>query len=461
VTRALTWTQRLLGAAAWCCTASNALAHFPIARAVALEQGGGTAAAVALPGFGIVMRPDAQRPFAYICDALLEAEQSDIPPAMAFMDDGSLLIGTGSGLRSVSRDGCPRAADAGNLQSQPVVALAAHPGAPSLVYAVTGGVAPRVERSHDGGRTWELRALLPADPVTALVLDDSDPDVVYVSQSTLGGGAPLRVSEDGGASFATFQENDGLVVLHVESSQAADAGTGRLWAVGRDRAKPSAFAVFDAPRPQGPWKSILTVNYFGGFVRDPNGVIWIGDEGGGVYRSADGGVTFNDVAAQTGVACLDFAQGSLFGCTPGLTQQSALSRWNDDRQAFDDVVALANVHQMVECSAPTDVQTTCAAAWVEWERDVVGLHPSSRDAGTTPGESRAAGSSGGCSVSRSLEASNGRSRSSTSSRSAYALGVLLLGASARRSRKWARLRRERFQCSHPGLTVRGRRVKHR
>jgi hypothetical protein len=319
------------------------------------------------------------------------------------------------------------------------------PGAPSLVYAVTGGAAPRVERSIDGGRTWELRASLPAGGLaTALVLDDADPDAVYVSQSALGGGATLRVSKDGGASFSTFSETDGLVVLHVESSRAADAGAGSVWARARDRAKPSAFAVLHAAHPEGPWTPVLTVNYFGGFVRDPNGMIWVGDEGGGVYRSADGGATFNDVASQTGVACLDFAQGSLFGCTPGLTQESALVRWNDERQAFDGVVALANVRQMVECSPPPDVRGTCAAAWVEWERDVVGLPPASRDAGTTPAVPSvpsASMASGGCSVSESAAASSGRSRSSTSSsRSSCVLGVLLLVTGARRSRRWTRAR---------------------
>ncbi|HEX3596872.1 MAG TPA: hypothetical protein VHU80_17305, partial [Polyangiaceae bacterium] len=349
------WARIVLGVAASSGFAGSAWAHFPIARAVALQQAGGTAAALALPGFGIVMRPDASQPFAYLCNALIGAEQSDTPPAMAFMHDGSLLVGTGSGLRRVSAAGCPRTGDAGAPQSEPVVALAAHSGTPNVVYAVTGGTVPRVERSADRGLTWTLRASLPTGgPGTTLVLDDEDPDVVYLSQAAVsGGGATLRVSEDGGASFSTFDEADGMRLLQVEAGRGADAGSPRLWAVGRDRAKPSSAAVFDAPGPAGPWTSVLTVNYFGGFARDPDGVVWVGDEGGGVYRSDDEGATFHDVAAQTGAACLDFAQGSLFGCTPGLMNQSALVRWNDARQAFDGVVALANVRQMVDC---TDVQ---------------------------------------------------------------------------------------------------------
>ncbi|HEX3595296.1 MAG TPA: hypothetical protein VHU80_09350, partial [Polyangiaceae bacterium] len=91
--------------------------------------------------------------------------------------------------------------------------------------------------------------------------------------------------------------------------------------------------------------------------------------------------------------------------------------------------------------------TTCAAAWVEWERDVVGVPTAPKDAGATPRDAgntpRDAGTTsagvsnatGGCSLSKSVDGSDEPSRPSTPSRDAWALGVILLGASVRRSRK--------------------------
>ena len=52
--------------------------------------------------------------------------------------------------------------------------------------------------------------------MTALVLDPSGADTVYVSQATPGNGSLLHVSTDGGASFSTVTQKPGLALLDVE-----------------------------------------------------------------------------------------------------------------------------------------------------------------------------------------------------------------------------------------------------
>ncbi len=320
------------------------------------------------------MRSAAGEPFSYVCDALLEVAPSDAAPAMSFAANGSLLVGSVSGLRSVDAKGCPRADFGGELQKQPLAHLSVHPAQPELVYAVTDATPPRVWRSSDGGATWEPRASLTAlNPVTALVLDPSEADIVYVSQATPGNGSLLHLSTDGGTSFSTIPQKPGLALIDVEP--AGDAGVARWWAVGRSASAMAnqGFSLFSAVSPSGPWNSVSDVRFFGGFARDPGGALWIGDEAGGVFRSVDGGGSFTNVSPTTAVSCLLFGQGALWACTPGIAEATALVTWSDERQAFDGVTRLADVTRMVDCSPELDVATKCAAAWLEWQRDVLML----------------------------------------------------------------------------------------
>jgi hypothetical protein len=378
---------------------------------------------------------------------------------MSFAADGSLLVGSTSGFRSVDTNGCPRADFGGELQRQPVVGIAVHPARQDVVYAVTDAAFPRVFRSSDGGTTWEQRSTLVAmNPVTALVLDPSEPEIVYVSQATPGGGSLLHVSKDGGTSFSTITQKPGLTLLDVEPA-VGDAGTARLWAVGRSATAMGiqGFSLFGAASLSGPWSSVHDVRFFGGFARDPGGALWLGDEAGGVYRSTDGGGSFTDVSPTTAVSCLDFAQGTLWGCTPGLATQNALVAWNDDGQAFGGVVTLANVTRMADCSPETDVATKCAAAWVEWQRDILMVpsgtggspailpeppEPDAGDPSTHPVPSPEASTSAvggqsrssGCWITRSNSAPGGGRRFPDSSLFALALGAFSLVAT-RRSRR--------------------------
>lgn len=328
---------------------------------------------MSMPGFGIAMRAGSDRGFAYACDALIGIPPSDVAPALAFTDGGNLLVGTAAGLRGVTADGCPRSDFGGELARARVVALAAHPRSPNIVYAVTQGMTSEIARSSDGGQTWEIRSTWPErDPVTALVLDDADPNVLYVSQDAPVNRSTVRVSNDGGATFASFAVDQALTLLHIEGPPAG-SGLPRFWSVARS---PSGvgnrgFDLLRAAAPEGPWTAVHQVNFFGGFAIDSNGAIWMGDEGGGVYRSMDGAATFENVAADTAVACLVFAQGALWGCTPGTPQDRALAQWDDVRNDFAGVVALGDIARMVECGPSVDVLETCALAWSEWQRDVL------------------------------------------------------------------------------------------
>jgi hypothetical protein len=344
----------LLLAASVCC-ASTVQAHFPLPRVLSVAADG-SSVALSLPGFGLLVRGDAAQPFAYACDALLDVAPTNATPTLARRADGTLLLGTSSGLRAVSASGCPLPLE-GALRSEPVFALAL---LGNDAYAVAG---MGVWRSMDAGESWELRApLASAEQVTAVLIDPSDPTRVHLSRGTA-----VLSSSDSGASFSTTPRERAITLLHAQSSS-------RWWALERSAmaAGNRGFDVLRAEAPQGPWTPVLEVKYFGGLTVDAQGVVWVGDDFGGVYRS-DNGTSFRQLAPELPVACVTAASDGLYACTDGDFTDPAISRLARSESA-ESVLTFAQAGQMVSCPGQ-DVARTCAAAWVEWQRDVLMRKP--------------------------------------------------------------------------------------
>jgi hypothetical protein len=161
------------------CAASapgHAQAHAPVPRALSVAPDG-SAVALSLPGFGMLVRRDASSPFAYACDALLRIVPSLDPPALARRDDGVLLLGTKAGLRAMTPDGCPHAL------AQPL------PAAPVFALAISGQIAWAIAghglwRSLDAGEHWQQRGLFAGGgEVRGLLIEPSDPTPLYVSRA--------------------------------------------------------------------------------------------------------------------------------------------------------------------------------------------------------------------------------------------------------------------------------------
>jgi hypothetical protein len=328
--------------------------------------------AVGLPGFGILVRTQPEQPFAYVCNALLGAEGSAAALGMVFGADSSLLVAGPSGLQTLGSDGCPLETD-GELGTVPVVALATQVGGGPVAYAVTGGNNGRLFRSADGGKHWQAAALLPAaESVTAVVVSPADPSQLYLSE-----GSNVRVSHDGGATLLTYSQATALTLLR------AQAGTPeRLWAVARDPAGVGnrGYQLLRADTPQGPFEPLLQVAYFGGLAIDSQGVISVGDELGGTYRSEDDGKTFQRIAPDVPVACLAQSADDLWACTPESLQKPAL-RSMGAAAVYADILAFPDVKSLVVCAPEQQVARACAAAWEEWRRDVLGQGAAPKVAG--------------------------------------------------------------------------------
>ncbi len=95
--------------------------------------------------------------------------------------------------------------------------LALAPGAPTTVYAATGGAAGDVFKSTDAGATWSVASSgLPGPHYGALAVAPSAPDTVYVWVST---SRELYRSTDGGATWSRANsglENEFVVALAID-----------------------------------------------------------------------------------------------------------------------------------------------------------------------------------------------------------------------------------------------------
>ena len=127
----------------------------------------------------------------------------------------------------LGRDGCP---SSDVPLDAPITALAVHAGEQQRVYAVTP--APTCRRTCIAAMTVARPGRRPGTldrvPVTALVLDPSDPQTLYVSQ-TIGACSDRRSPYRATAaqSFDTFEQDRDLTLLDVQDNPA------RLWATTR------------------------------------------------------------------------------------------------------------------------------------------------------------------------------------------------------------------------------------
>jgi hypothetical protein len=350
-------------ALACCSYVLPARAHVPEARGLAVSATG-DALAVTLPGFGIAYRAAPTQPFAYICNSLLFSRLTDGTPTVVLHADGSLLVGGAAGMRSLSADGCPLPAS--ELSDASVVALAAQPGATQNVYALVAGENAGLWRSLDGGLHWQLRSTISApDSVTALVVSPDNPDHIYLSAKT-SLAAFVWSSSDGGTTLVSHAQDVARTLLAVQGASE------QLWARARDAqsAGNAGAAILRAPSPDGPWLPLTRVEYFGGFVIDAAGVISVGDEIAGVYRSHDDGRTFRQLEPDARVSCLAAAGDTLWAGTTGVLRDPALQSMAPG-QPFAGELALTDVQQLVSCRAELNVERVCASAWIEWQRDVL------------------------------------------------------------------------------------------
>lgn len=320
---------------------------------------------------------------------------------------GGMWVSTDNGATFTMKDGM-----------EEVTAIAASlTGPPGLLYAASNG---KLQASVDGGQLWTKRGDIP-NPVYALAVDAVNPMMVFAAHAK-----GISVSRDGGVTFkdsrgfAPFAIGGSVKVLALAADPARPgelyAGTetlgvmkstsaGRVWAAETQKGLEAGFlglplihkaapdnvfvlgdtGLFRSKNAGQTWEKTSTDAGRGfaiaGLALDPLSpdVLYAANVRSGIYRSADGGVTWGHIGMNAASAVLAADTRTLLGLGDG-----GILRTTDSGKTWK--VAFANTAQrsIIRIFAdPANAKTFYATSMLNPKASPVYTVFRSRDNGAT------------------------------------------------------------------------------
>jgi MYXO-CTERM domain-containing protein len=326
--------------------------------------------------FGLVLTRDGGATFRWICPTVFSGRWTE-DPAITIAEDGSFVVGIFDGLSRSPDDGCSWTMPSADLTEEVVIDVTRTADATRLfALQSSGGVDNGLWSSTDSGATWA--ATNPAiDPILFETIEvaPSDPMKVYLT-----GAYPPSVdmprrpfvyaSADGGVTFDSvaftdFRDGDRNVYLLGVDPLDPD----RLFILVRATMDDRVYESTDAGQT---FDEIFTVPTLDGFAWSDDGMtVWIGSgTNTTLYRSTNGGSTFDVLRDDISVSCLGVRGDELFVCADNFADGFALGSSTDDGVTIDPVFVLADIGGLVECSADADTPTVCTDELDDLARDL-------------------------------------------------------------------------------------------
>ncbi len=322
---------------------------------------------VARTTYGLLVTNDGGKAWDWICEQAVEWTGQYDPP-VTLTKDGSLIAGIYDHLGAGTQGGCvwnrPVALEGKNVidvstqkdDSAIAVALTSNPLAGGMFLS-------QVWRSVDNGKAWtKLGVDLPTDFI-GLTLDvaPSDPKFVVASgQIGKGGPGVLERTKDGGMTWEQ-RAIPGTDIDHAPYIAAIDPSN-PLKVYVRLSGSPGILLI--SPDGGDSWSNVFAgQGTLKGFALSPDGSeLLVGGETDGIHSIATATLAtqkISDVRAQ----CLVWTDGTVYACAAEAKDGFTIGKSVDGAKTFTPLNYLACVRGPLACDAATDVGKTCPGAW--------------------------------------------------------------------------------------------------
>ena len=291
-------------------------------------------------------------------------------------EDGSILLGSSSGLTHSTDGGCSFAGVA-PYGDTPVYGLVRIPGQAQGMWMVTGDEARAVYASTDEGATFEPVYTIPESEYFMQLLPASGDHILYARILNLADEEQRHMvgrSADGGE---TWQRHP-VPLLDSEGEYAFLAAhpqdTERFMIKALDNTPALMDRVLLSTDGGANFSELLKVAELKAaqFSADGSQILVSGRDG--LWTSDDGGVTFAHAPEARRISFAATHDQALYvaGLFEGiLPAVDGIGRSQDGGRTFEPFVLFTDVKQALACPAESPTAQVCASLWGDWQREIL------------------------------------------------------------------------------------------